>query len=46
MRVKRLSLVFHFALKYAGITPQIIPPRTEATNMMRMSRRFGSLSPI
>ena len=45
MRVKSVSLVFHLALKKAGMAAQTAPARTLETNMQRITTPFGSLPP-
>ena len=46
MRVNRVSFVFHFALKNAGMNAQIAPAATPAIAMMTMSSQFGTESPM
>ena len=46
MSVNRVSFVFHFALKNAGMNAQIAPAATPAIAMMTMSSQFGTESPM
>ena len=43
-RVKSVSFVFHFALKMAGMPPQIAPARMLVTTMQRRIAQFGRTS--
>ena len=45
MRVKSVSLVFHFALKNDGRKPHRAPAARAAASMTRIRRPLGSLSP-
>ena len=44
MSVNSVSLVFHFALKNAGMPPQIAPAMMLATALMAISSPFGTVS--